>query len=282
MTLRRRLIRTFDRPGGRTLLAAAITYLASKAAPGVRVYFHRGMWMHRSEDWVFVDSTKLNYDPRVFRTWAHEADLCLRYANDHWMHLYRGSPGDIVLDIGAGKGEDTIAFSQAVGPSGRVFAVEAHPATFRCLQLFQELNHLDNAVPIRIAITAHAGTVAIDSSADWYANTIGTPAAAGSLLVPGIPLDELIEQHKIRRIDFLKMNIEGAEAPALDGMKQTLAVAQTLCISCHDFRANLGHGEQFRTKAAVQAAVKAAGFRIASRDDDPRRYVADQVNATRL
>jgi hypothetical protein len=35
--------------------------------------------------------------------------------------------------------EDTITFSSAVGPPGRVIAIEAHPVTFRCLQLFCEM-----------------------------------------------------------------------------------------------------------------------------------------------
>jgi hypothetical protein len=96
-----------------------------------------------------------------------------------------------------------------------------------------------------------------------------------------MPLDELIEREKIRRVDFLKMNIEGAEAKAPEGMQRSFGIIRALCISCHDFRANQGDGEQFRTKALVQAAVKAAGFRTISRDKDPLPYVADQVNAVR-
>jgi hypothetical protein len=54
-----------------------------------------------------------------------------------------------------------------------------------------------------------------------------------------------------------------------------------LCIACHDFRANWGEDEFFRTKAVITEAVRHAGFRIVSRDADPRPYVADQVNAVR-
>ena len=77
------------------------------------------------------------------------------------------------------------------------------------------------------------------------------------------------------------MNIEGAEAKALEEMQRSFGIIRALCISCHDFRANQGDGEQFRTKALVQAAVNSAGFRTISRDEDPLPYVADQVNAVR-
>ena len=281
MTLRRRLIHALDRPGGRAVLGAMVTHLARRVAPGVRVYFNRGMWMHRSGDWAFVGSPILDYHPSVFGAWAEEPRIWIHYTQNHWMHVYESRPGDVVMDIGAGKGEDAIAFSQAVGSTGRVYAIEAHPITFRCLQLFQELNRLENVVPMHYAITGKAGPVAIYSTGQWQSNSIATRSGEGSVTVPGMPLDELIEREKIRRVDFLKMNIEGAEAKALEGMQRSLGITQALCISCHDFRANQGDGEQFRTKALVKAAVKAAGFRTISRDEDPLPYLADQVNAVR-
>jgi hypothetical protein len=67
----------------------------------------------------------------------------------------------------------------------------------------------------------------------------------------------------------------------MKGMEPSLRIVRALSISCHDFRANKGHGEFFRTKAMVQDAVERAGFRIVSRDRDPRAYVSDQVNAVR-
>jgi len=39
-------------------------------------------------------------------------------------HYFQPKKGDIVIDVGAGRGEDTLAFSQSVGKSGQVIAVE--------------------------------------------------------------------------------------------------------------------------------------------------------------
>jgi FkbM family methyltransferase len=281
MTLRRALIRALDRPGGRALLALAVNRLVRRAAPDVEVSFHRGMWVHREHGATFVDSPTLDYHPGDFCHWSHELSRLLAEAADHWLHFYHPQPGDIILDIGAGKGEDTIAFSRAVGPTGKVIAIEAHPDTFRCLRLFCEWNHLANVQPMHLAVTAGSGHVAIETGCAWQANRITGGPAKCTACVPGFPLDKLIAHANLTRIDFLKMNIEGAEADAIRGMQQTLRITRALCISCHDFRANQGHGEFFRTKAVVEQAVAQAGFRILPRDHDPRPYIADQVNAIR-
>lgn len=281
MTLRRVLIRALDRPAGRGALGAVVTCMARRVAPGVRAYFHRGMWVHRERDVIFVDSPTLDYHPSIFRAWANELDRSFADAEDHWMYVYKPNPGDVILDIGAGKGEDTIAFSRAVGPSGRVIAIEAHPITFRCLRLFCELNGLDNVAAMNLAITDRTGPVAVESSGDWQANRVGENCPPSSARVSGVTVDELVKLENLKRIDFLKMNIEGAEIAAITGMEQSLRITGALCISCHDFRANRGDGEFFRTRAAVRDAIKRAGFRIVQRDEDPRPYVADQVNAVR-
>jgi hypothetical protein len=67
----------------------------------------------------------------------------------------------------------------------------------------------------------------------------------------------------------------------MQGMRRSLEITNALCISCHDFRAEAGDGEFFRTKLVVQQAVQEAGFKIVSRAHDPRPYIADQINAIR-
>src|SRR5262245_5196542 len=64
----------------------------------------------------------------------------LRDASDYWFHLYKPQAGDIIVDIGAGRGEDVYAFSQAVGETGHVIAVEPHPESFSILRRFCELH----------------------------------------------------------------------------------------------------------------------------------------------
>jgi FkbM family methyltransferase len=280
--VKRAIIHALDRPGGRTVLGVIGTRMARRSASEVRLFFRRSMWMHQSGAHVFVDSPTFDYyRRRIFSKWSDESGRYYRDAQDFWFHADRPRLGDVVLDIGAGKGEHTVAFAKAVGPTGRVFAIEAHPVTFRCLELFCEINQLTNVTPLNYAIADCCGTVDIDMGADWLDNSIVPPGRHGSATVPSLTLDELLVQQKIQQIGLLKMNIEGAEALAIKGMKRAFEATRALCISCHDFRANQGHGDSFRTKTQVEEAVTKAGFRIIPRDSDPRDYVADQVNAVR-
>lgn len=247
----------------------------------MRVCFRNGMWMHQENGVTFVDSPTLDYHPSIFSMWANEMEAATVNATDCWFYVYKPSLGDLIIDAGAGKGEDTIAFSKVVGPTGKVLSIEAHPITFRCLRLFCELNNLHNVTATNFAIIDGTRPMAIESQKGWQANRVVPIDTKDSIQVPGLSLDELVERENIRRVDFLKMNIEGAEALALRGMEETLRITRALCISCHDFRADNSEGEFFRTKRLVQEAVKQAGFRIVSRDADPRPDVANQVNAVR-
>ena len=77
------------------------------------------------------------------------------------------------------------------------------------------------------------------------------------------------------------MNIEGAERFALIGMKSVIQRVQAICIACHDFRANLGHGEEFRTRAFVERFLAEQGFTVTFRSDDQRSWVRDHVHGLR-
>lgn len=43
-------------------------------------------------------------------------------------------PGDVIVDIGAGAGEETLTFSGAIGPTGKVISIESRPRTYHCLK----------------------------------------------------------------------------------------------------------------------------------------------------
>jgi FkbM family methyltransferase len=139
---------------------------------------------------------------------------------------YRPVAGDVILDVGAGVGEETLAFSRAVGPSGRVISVEAHPRTFRCLEKLVQYNCLRNVTPIHSTITEPACRLTnIEDSRHYLKNRsdrgVGVP-------VPATTLDKLIQKLGLSRIHFLKMNIEGAERLAIHGVTKTLRQTGTL------------------------------------------------------
>lgn len=73
------------------------------------------------------------------------------------------------------------------------------------------------------------------------------------------------------------MNIQGAERYALFGAELSMPRIRQICVACLDFRCNLGHSEQFRTRRFVKSFLVNHGFMLVSRSDDPRDYVRDCV-----
>ena len=214
--------------------------------------------------------------------WPALAEKHLRDADDYWFHVYKPRAGDVIVDIGAGRGEDVFAFSRAVGPEGRVWAIEPHPVSFQIFRKFCALNNLSNVTALNFACVDRPASLQIETMPVWESNYVRDgKATASSFAVEGVTFDSLSEQHGIGRIDYLKMNIEGAERTALPGCRSALQRTHNVCIAAHDFRAARGEGEHFRTLVFVREFLSAAGFHLVTRDNDPRYYVPYHVHGAR-
>jgi FkbM family methyltransferase len=197
-----------------------------------------------------------------------------------WFRHYHPVAGDVILDVGAGIGEDTIILSHAVTPSGRVIAIEPCPRVFRCLQKTVRLNGLTNVVVISCAVHSRDGVVCMSDGEFYAASTVLDAASAER--VPARSLGSLFDEIGLVRMDLLKMNIEGAEIDALAGMASHRHAVRNVAISCHDFLAERGGSQKFRTRTRVVALLEQSGFRILpSLDDAPEDWARDYVYATR-
>lgn len=197
----------------------------------------------------------------------------------YWFHEYSPRAGDVVIDVGAGIGEDAVVLSNMVGPNGRVHAIEAHPGTYACLKSTVACSNLTNVDAHKLAITEKDGTVSITDDLNHLANSIiGT---VGGIEVESRSLDSFIERSGHHAIDLLKMNIEGAERGAMLGLERHAPMVRNMAISCHDFVADKGGGEQFRTKGAVRQRLLDLGFTVTERSDATTAWEADVLFAKR-
>ncbi len=191
------------------------------------------------------------------------------------MYQYLPSEGDTIVDVGAGTGWETLFFSRSVGRSGRVISIEAHPRTFRCLSKMCEKNRLENVTLVQAAVGDQEREVQLSDSDEHEANSI--IGVGSGIRVPGTTLDYIFRSLGLSRVDFLKMNIEGAERLALSGMGEMVQKTKNVCISCHDFLANEGGPNELRTKADVISFLKQNGFAVLLRESDGRCNVRDFV-----
>lgn len=272
------IARLFDRPGGRALLASATTQYARHLAHADVEVRYQGLWLHRCQNDYFPDGERFHYCRDDFRRWPHQTEHCIRNVVDYWYHAGAPAAAEIVIDVGAGRGEDSIAFSRSVGPTGRVIAIEAHPVTYSLLQRFCQLNRLANVQPIHAAAADYDGAARIGDCEDWRDNSLDE---SGDFVVPARTLDGICRAEAPGPVGLLKLNIEGSEIAALRGAAGLLARTRLVAVACHDFRANRGDGERFRTHSEVQRLLRAAGFSVTVRTDDPRLGVSHHVYGER-
>ena len=273
-----------ERDGAHLELAAeANGELRSQTGEDLEIAFEAGLWMHRAGKLWFPDGPRFAYDDGCWAKWPGREEKFRRDAADYWFHVYKPNPGDVIVDIGAGRGEDVFAFSEAVGPTGTVWAIEAHPGSYRLLERFCLKNGLSNVRLLNCAAMNRRGTLQIQTMAVWESNFVYEgPATPTSHVVEALRFDEVCERHGIDRIDFLKMNIEGAERFALPGMPESLRRARFACIAAHDFRAARGEGVEFKTHDFVLKTLQNAGFSLVLRSDDPRYYVKEHIHRFRV
>jgi len=242
-----------------------------------------GFWTRRVGDEFILDGPRYEYVFSDLATWRRPLDQYVEDTKEYWLQHYTPQKGDVIVDVGAGRGEDTLTFSRAVGPTGRVIAIEAHPQSFAMLKSFCRLNKLSNVTAVHVALMDKPGSVEMaEAESSWQENAIRADRRMSGVVVPAVTLDDLCERQHIKNISFLKMNIEGAEVQALKGMKATMARIRQICVACHDFRADVGHGEELRTRSYVERSLQGYGFTIASRQDDERDYVRDHVFGLRI
>lgn len=169
-------------------------------------------------------------DRRIFAPSNAAGVFVEMFAEEAYEQVWRPQEGDTVLDIGAYVGMFSIKASRAVGPTGKVVAIEPSPENYELLK--QNCEGLDNVIPIKKAIWSSNGTERLYYSRTPAANSL-VVAWANYIEVETITLDNLIDELGIGRVDFIKLDVEGAELAVLKGAKETMARGTRMVIAAY-------------------------------------------------
>jgi FkbM family methyltransferase len=192
--------------------------------------------------------------------WAYDYQYLLNQFSHHLGYYYLPKEGDVVVDVGAGVGEELMIFSKSVGEKGKVFAIEAHPKTFRALQYNLQKNNLKNVILLNVAISDVPGKLFIEDTADSLSNSVSKVVNENGFTIDAITIEQLVEQYDIDRINFIKVNIEGAEQLLIKGIGKAIDKIDKMAISAHDFRYKNEGNEFFKTKAIILDFLQSNNF----------------------
>ncbi len=128
------------------------------------------------------------------------------------------SSGESIVEGGGYYGETALWFSDAVGPAGHVWSFEPDAHSYRMLCENMARNRLKNVTPVPVGLWDTEGQIGFRSQAS------ASRAAEGDCAkpVPVITLDRLVERERLEKVDYIKLDIEGAERRALLGMEHTI------------------------------------------------------------
>jgi FkbM family methyltransferase len=138
-----------------------------------------------------------------------------------------------VIDVGAHQGRYAIQFSRRVGEKGLVLAVEPEDRNLALLTRNLELNEIHNVVPIRGACWSRREPLQFSHGSTLdLSRVMQSPAKDADLI--GLPLDDLVAEVALRRVDFVKIDVEGAELEVLEGARRMLSEFRpSLFVECH-------------------------------------------------
>jgi FkbM family methyltransferase len=137
--------------------------------------------------------------------------------------------GDLILDIGANIGYYTVIFSEATGENGKVIAFEPDPTNYSLLIKNLKVNGCTNVMPEQEAVAGKTERLQLFLSLRSKGHhRIFAPHDAGRAVGIGVvSLDDYFRETD-GKIDFIKMDIEGAEPYALNGMREVLMRSTSL------------------------------------------------------
>ncbi|HEX5905197.1 MAG TPA: FkbM family methyltransferase [Candidatus Nitrosocosmicus sp.] len=157
---------------------------------------------------------------------------------------FRPCRGDIVVDIGAHIGRYTLIAAKRVSLNGKVIAIEANPDNFEMLNRNVKLNQLTNVTSLNYAVYSQETKIKLylagGGSGQTIYNTIMAERAKEGkekfVEINANTLDHLMQLQGISEVNWIKIDVEGAELEVLKGAVNIISRSKdiSLLIEIHN------------------------------------------------
>jgi FkbM family methyltransferase len=141
--------------------------------------------------------------------------------DDDMLQLFRPIRGDIVVDVGAYVGRYTLTSSKRVGENGKVIAIEGDSLNYEMLNKNLELNRMSNVTTINCMVGSKDMNI---NYHDFLSELNGTEnKQLDNTIIHFNSLDNLlIKECGIKEVNWIKIDVEGAELEVLKGTHNIL------------------------------------------------------------
>ena len=184
------------------------------------------------------------------------AEKYLKENYENFFLYYQLKNRDLVVEFGSGIGTEALIISKKIGKMGKIYCFEPNAKIFKLLELNKEKNKLYNSKLFKSAIYKKKASIGFDNrEQNWIGGNINIK---GKNKINSTTLNEFIKKEKIKKINFCKINIEGAEKYIIYNSDKFFKICENIAIECHDFL----NKPEFKTKRLIKKFLKKKGYKI--------------------
>jgi FkbM family methyltransferase len=216
---------------------------------------------------LFVNSNDPVITPSLFLNGTYEP-----FETKIFMNLIKEN--DILLDIGANIGYYSIIAASII-KKGKIYAFEPEPHNYDLLTRNIKINGYNNIIPVQKVVSNFNGKVKmyIDNK-NTGSHSLSQENVANLknyLEVNSIKLDDYLEGINQRKVDIIKMDVQGAESQVIDGLTKTLHHNTSIKIIMEFWPKGLINMEINPIKFLQK--IKTLGFKIAVLDEANEKII---------
>ncbi|WP_240420694.1 FkbM family methyltransferase [Paenibacillus periandrae] len=178
--------------------------------------------------WILplFDLNEIGFDLRLFciSIGVSATFMDRQYEYDKLAPVIKAKESDVVIDAGGCFGDTALYFAHEVGESGHVYTIEFIPSNLEIMGKNLDLNaKLKQQITIIKRPLWHVSNELLYYTDQGAASSVSfTKTNDSNDQALTISIDDLVNEHHITKIDFIKMDIEGAEMNALRGAAQAI------------------------------------------------------------
>jgi FkbM family methyltransferase len=184
-------------------------------------------------------------------------DIDFRYMSrkNHALNLKEGKylgvkKGDVVFEVGAYIGYHAMRLSELVGNSGKIIAIEAIPSNYEIMKKNIEMNDIKNIIPINVAIWKNKGVIPMNMNEHQKNSAVENIVNANKKVdLPCDTIDNIFRKLNIKEVDFVRIQTNGAELEALEGMVEILEHRPKLLVAV-----------PYKNKDVIQNLLNSKGY----------------------